>query len=86
MFVRNYGGCLPDGVTKRPDSDRYQAQIRIDGKRKYLGVYKTSEDASIAYQDAKRLHILDVIKQQRGIDCNTILDVLYERYKGDLSH
>jgi hypothetical protein len=36
------------GITKLPHG-RWQAQIRIDGKSKYLGSFDTKEDAAAAY-------------------------------------
>ena len=42
---------LPRGVYLRP-SGKYQAQIRINGKNKHLGNYKTIEEASCVYEEA----------------------------------
>jgi len=38
------------GVQKHRNCDRYQAVIRIDGKKKYIGSYNTPEEASIVYE------------------------------------
>ena len=47
----NRSGFL--GVSKRADG-RFQAEIRVDGKKRYLGAFPTPEQASAAYVDAKR--------------------------------
>jgi len=36
------------------DHGKYRAEIRKDGKRKYLGMFKTVEEASAAYQKAAK--------------------------------
>lgn len=35
---------------------KFKAQIRINGKQKYIGVYASAEEAHAAYIDFKRLH------------------------------
>ena len=42
-----YGAVSFKGVRK--DANRFRAQIYIDGKQKYIGSYKTAEEASEAY-------------------------------------
>lgn len=37
-------------------ANKWRAQIRINGKKKHLGSFDTEEEASKAYQDAKRIH------------------------------
>lgn len=44
--------CGVLGVT--PKNQKWQASISCDGKRKYLGVFDTPEDAGSAYINAKR--------------------------------
>ena len=44
---------LPRGVHLTPYG-KYQAQIRINGKKKHLGTYKTKEEASDIYEEALR--------------------------------
>src|SRR5271157_669095 len=43
------------GVGKQ-NLDRWDARIRVDGKTKYLGVFKTPEEAAKAYNDAVDLY------------------------------
>jgi hypothetical protein len=40
------------GVSWRPRDSRWQAEIRVNGRRHYLGYFKTSEEASAAYAAA----------------------------------
>lgn len=49
----NRSGLL--GVDWKASKKRWRAQIRIKGKRLWLGEYKTAEEASAAYQKAKQL-------------------------------
>ncbi|MGL5074330.1 MAG: hypothetical protein ACRDBG_00615, partial [Waterburya sp.] len=39
------------GVTYRPTTNNWGAKIKINGKLKHIGVYKTEIDASNAFQD-----------------------------------
>jgi hypothetical protein len=41
---------LPVGVDYKKDSKKFRALIQISGKRKYLGLFNTPEEASEAYQ------------------------------------
>ena len=41
--------------------NKYQAQIMLNGKRIYLGYFKTEEEAHQAYLDAKlKYHVIDI--------------------------
>lgn len=42
------------GVVKATNGDKWQAQIRVDGKLKYLGLFITPEEAHAAYCEAGR--------------------------------
>lgn len=42
------------GVTYSKEKSKFQAQIRIDGKNKFIGRFHTAEEAHIAYVKAKR--------------------------------
>ena len=45
------------GVTFNKPSNKYQANIRINGKKKHLGLFKSAEEASKAYEaKAKEIH------------------------------
>ena len=45
-------GKLPTGVLKT-DTGKYQARIKLDGKRFNLGSFETPEEAASAYRTAK---------------------------------
>lgn len=47
----NSSGFL--GVIKRPNG-RYQAEIRVNGRKRFIGTFDTAEEASLAYISAKR--------------------------------
>ncbi len=51
--VRSKSGFL--GVCRH--SGGFTATIQQDGKKKYLGFYKSAEEASIAYQEAKNAYL-----------------------------
>ena len=43
------------GVTSNKKTGKYQAQISVNGKKQYLGVFKTAEEAAIKYNEASML-------------------------------
>lgn len=49
----NQHGTL--GITYDPKKKLWRARIAINGKRKYIGKYKSQEDASRAYIQAKQI-------------------------------
>lgn len=53
-YKNNAGGFL--GVTFDKRKDKWQAQIKFDRRNRFLGYYKTAEDAHTAYLSAKRDH------------------------------
>jgi hypothetical protein len=50
---RKIRGNYPQGVVWHPQRERFQAQIRIGEKYKYLGLFDTPELAFTAYKKAK---------------------------------
>jgi hypothetical protein len=50
------GRVLPKGVVKPPKANVYRATIRLDGRYRVLGFFKTIEEASAAYQRAAKEH------------------------------
>ena len=44
------------GYSWRKSANKWQAQIRINGKKKHLGYYTTEEEARQAYLNAKKLY------------------------------
>lgn len=51
-------GVYPVGVGKQ--GNKFQVGMNIDGKRKYIGLYNTVEEAFDAYKQAKECHIKEV--------------------------
>ena len=44
------------GVSFHRAGDKWQAQIRVDGRLTHIGYFATAEDAARAYDDAARKH------------------------------
>ena len=55
-------GKYPQGIDYHKPSDKFRAQISIDGKRKHLGYYNTVELAELAYVSVKREYIISKAK------------------------
>ena len=53
---RNFGDSAYKGVCFHNRDKKYQAQIQINGKQKYLGSFKTEAEAHAAYMKAARKH------------------------------
>ena len=51
-------GVYPIGVSKQ--GNKFQVGVNVDGKRKYIGLYDTMEEAFDAYKQAKECHIKEV--------------------------
>lgn len=47
------------GVSWRKDKSRWQAQIKLDGRLKYLGLFDSIEDASTAYACANKKYFAE---------------------------
>lgn len=67
------------GVTKSVSSDKFVASIMVNYKRIYLGVFETSLEGAIAYNDAALIYHgkfakLNDIEGGRKIDANTTKD------------
>ena len=52
---------LPRGVKISRDKKKFDAEIRIDGKKKYLGAFVTAAEASAAYEAARAEKLRNVI-------------------------
>lgn len=53
---RNHG--LPKGITRRPNSIKYECKVHLSGKRFYVGLFSTVEEALQA-QAEKRQQLVD---------------------------
>jgi hypothetical protein len=49
---RNHG--LPKGVTRRPNSTKLECKVHMDGKRFYVGLFNTVQEALEAQAQRKR--------------------------------
>lgn len=73
-------GECPIGVAVNKRSGKYVANLKMYGRKKWLGQFNTPEEAHQAYIKAKREYVLEVVEMQRGIDNDRVLDVIYEKY------
>jgi hypothetical protein len=46
---------LPTGVYNHKQTGKFRAAIKVEGKNKHLGLFKTIEEAEFAYKEAKSL-------------------------------
>ena len=53
-------GLYPIGVSKH--GNKFRACFRVNGTQRHVGVFDTPEEASIAYQKAKRQYVIDKMK------------------------
>lgn len=53
-------GVLPIGVSKHKEMNSFSSSLSVNGKMKYLGSFKTPEEAFFAYKIAKEDHIKEV--------------------------
>ena len=59
---KSTNGDYPVGVRPNKSGKKYESYVAIDGKPKYIGVYKTVDEASKAYMSAKNNEILKKCK------------------------
>ena len=60
MNNRATRGKFPVGVYYDASRSKFQAYIRVYGKRKHLGRFDTPEEAFLAYKQAKEAYIKEV--------------------------
>jgi hypothetical protein len=56
---RNHG--LPKGVTRRPNSSKLECKVHMDGKRFYVGLFNSVQEAL----DAQAMRRLEIIEAAR---------------------
>jgi len=64
IYVKPKKSTLPIGVNKHPKG--FTSRLNINGKREYLGKFKTPEDARSAYIKAKSNHVKEVAELQKN--------------------
>lgn len=73
---KNHRGKYPIGVIKASKSNNFESAFFKNGKRIYLGSFKTTEEAFVAYKKAKESHIKDVA--QEYYDKGEITEKVYD--------
>ena len=58
-------GEYPIGVMYRKGFDKFKSQIKLYGKKVYLGTFNTPEEAFYAYKEAKEIYIKEVANKWR---------------------
>jgi len=66
QLVKSYAakGDFPHGVSLHKASGKFQAQISVDGRTVYLGLFSTPLDAGKAYKNKKVKILLALSHQQ----------------------
>lgn len=59
-------GAYPIGVCFNKDSDKFQAQVKINDKSVYLGLFTSVEDAFQAYKNAKESNIKELADKYKN--------------------
>lgn len=77
-------GKYPIGVYFNKRAGKFHAQLRIDGTQKYLGLFNTAEDASQAYQLAKRENIIRMANIWRDKIPTKLYDALLAKAENKL--
>lgn len=68
---------FPIGVIKRDRKKKpFSAQINLEGKNKYLGSYKTAQEAHKAWQMAKRTKVCEMIDKYKDLVDSRVIDRL----------
>jgi len=79
-------GKYPVGVTFRKDNGKFAASIDKDGKREFLGMHDSPEEAFLAYKTAKEEYIKEVAQDyfNKGLITERVRDALF-RYKIEIT-
>lgn len=57
-------GPYPIGVDFKRDKNKFQSRVQLNGKRKYLGIFSTPQEAHAAWQLAKKESIFSAALEQ----------------------
>ncbi len=69
-------GKYPAGVTWNKGAKAFRSKVRVYGKDKHLGYYKTSEEAFYAYKKAKEQYVKEVANNWKGQIDNKVYEAL----------
>ena len=69
-------GKYPAGVTWNKGAKAFRSKVRVYGKDKHLGYYKTSEEAFYAYKKAKEQYVKEVANNWTGQIDNKVYEAL----------
>lgn len=61
--IQSNNRCGIKGVYKHSMANVWTAELRINGQRKYLGCFKTKEDADAAYKSAAKVYHGEFMRQ-----------------------
>ena len=77
LFIKrdNDRGKFPVGVTYHRNK-KYEAQCNMNGKRKYLGNYKSPEEAFYVYKNFKENYIKEVANQYKNVIPQKLYDAM----------
>lgn len=74
---RSARGVLPVGVSYYKRYDKYNANLRFNGKYKNLGYFETVEEAFKAYKDYKERYIKIVADKYKGVIPTKLYEAMY---------
>ena len=69
-------GDYPIGVNFDPSSGMYKSQIRLNGKKKSLGYFKSCNDAFIAYKTYKEDYIRQIANKYKNLLAENVYNSL----------
>lgn len=73
-------GALLSGVAIRGES--FRASIKVNGKKKHLGSFKTQQEAHLAYLKEKLLEFDRIITELSEVLTETTTNALWKAYRG----
>ena len=69
-------GDYPIGVNFDPSSGMYKAQIRLNGKKKSIGYFKSYNDAFVAYKTYKEDYIKQIANEYKNLLAENVYNSL----------
>lgn len=79
LFTNGYikRGSQPKGVHYKKDCNKYMAQCNKYGKREYLGLFNTPEEAFQVYKETKEVYIKEVADKWKGLISDKVYEAIY---------